>query len=58
MVIHIRRYPLITYEPQFTGRRGLVSAFEKEVPTPKLLVSAIDADVIMTCVEQGMRSRC
>ena len=39
---------------QFTGRRDLVKAFEKSGLTPKLLVSAIDADVIKMCVEQGM----
>lgn len=50
----LARYPLITYEPQFTGRRDLVKAFEKSGLTPKLLVSAIDADVIKMCVEQGM----
>lgn len=50
----LARYPLITYEPQFMGRRDLVKAFEKAGLTPKLLVSAIDADVIKMCVEQGM----
>lgn len=46
--------PLITYEPQFTGRRELIRAFEKEGLSPTLFVSAVDADVIKTCVEQGL----
>jgi LysR family cys regulon transcriptional activator len=46
--------PLITYEPQFTGRREVVRAFEREGLSPTLFVSAIDADVIKTCVEQGL----
>lgn len=50
----IARYPLVTYEPQFMGRRDLVRAFERAGLEPKLLVSAIDADVIKMCVEQGM----
>jgi LysR family cys regulon transcriptional activator len=50
----LARYPLIAYEPQFTGRRALVKAFEKEGLIPGIFVSAIDADVIKTCVEQGL----
>ena len=50
----IAQYPLITYEPQFTGRRELIRAFEKEGLNPTLSVSAIDADVIKTCVEQSL----
>lgn len=48
----LAQFPLITYEPQFTGRRELIHAFEREGLNPMLLVSAIDADVIKTCVEQ------
>lgn len=48
------RYPLVTYEPQFTGRWQVVEAFEKQGLTPTLVISAIDADVIKTCVEQGL----
>jgi len=50
----LAQFPLITYEPQFTGRRELVKAFEKEGLTPNFIVSAIDADVIKTCVDQGL----
>jgi len=50
----IARFPLVTYEPQFMGRQDLMQAFERAGLVPKLLVSAIDADVIKMCVEQGM----
>ena len=50
----LAQYPLIAYEPQFTGWQAVTEAFKKEGLTPKVFVSAIDADVIKTCVEQGM----
>lgn len=50
----LAKYPLIAYEPQFTGWRDVAEAFRKEGLEPRVLVSAIDADVIKTCVEQGM----
>jgi len=50
----LAKYPLIAYEPQFTGWQDVVEAFRKEGLLPQVLVSAIDADVIKTCVEQGM----
>lgn len=45
---------MIAYEPQFTGWQAVAEAFRNEGLVPKVLVSAIDADVIKTCVEQGM----
>lgn len=50
----LARFPLIAYEPQFTGWHAVANAFKREGLTPKVFVSAIDADVIKTCVEQGM----
>lgn len=50
----LSRYPLVTYEPQFTGRRDIVRAFQKNGLTPRMLVSATDADVIKAYVEQGL----
>lgn len=50
----LAKYPLIAYEPQFTGWRDVEAAFRREGLAPRVLVSAIDADVIKTCVEQGM----
>jgi len=50
----LSRYPLVTYEPQFTGRRDIVRAFQKQGLAPRMLVSATDADVIKAYVEQGL----
>lgn len=50
----LTKYPLIAYEPQFTGWHAVINAFKAEGLTPRVFVSAIDADVIKTCVEQGM----
>lgn len=50
----IAEYPLVTYEPAFTARTEVMRVFEKAGIEPKLKVSAIDADVIKTCVEQGL----
>ena len=50
----LARYPLVSYEPQYTGRRDVVKAFEKAGVTPRMPVSATDADVIKTYVEQGL----
>ena len=47
-------YPLISYEANFSIRHKIVSAFQKVGLTPRLVLSAIDADVIKTCVEQGL----
>jgi LysR family cys regulon transcriptional activator len=41
-------YPLVTYEANFSIRH------QKAGLTPRLVLSAIDADVIKTCVEQGL----
>ena len=50
----LSRHPLVTYEPQFTGHRDILRAFQKQGLTPRLLVSATDADVIKAYVEQGL----
>ncbi len=50
----LARYPIVTYEPAFTAREIVMRAFEKAKLEPKFVVSSIDADVIKTCVEQGM----
>lgn len=47
-------YPLVTYEANFSIRHKIVSAFRKAGLAPRLVLSAIDADVIKTCVEQGL----
>jgi LysR family cys regulon transcriptional activator len=50
----LARYPLVSYEPQYSGRRDVVKAFEKAGIAPRMPVSATDADVIKTYVEQGL----
>jgi LysR family cys regulon transcriptional activator len=50
----LARYPLVSYEPQYSGRRDVVKAFEKAGLAPRMPVSATDADVIKTYVEQGL----
>jgi LysR family cys regulon transcriptional activator len=50
----LAKHPIVTYEPAFTSREVVVRAFTKVELEPKLVISSIDADVIKTCVEQGM----
>lgn len=47
-------YPLVTYEPAFTAREVVINAFRESALEPKVVISAIDGDVIKTCVEQGL----
>ncbi|MGH9206540.1 MAG: LysR substrate-binding domain-containing protein, partial [Acidimicrobiales bacterium] len=49
----VARFPLVTYEKAYTGRRLVADAFEREGLSPKIVLSGIDADVIKTCVEHG-----
>lgn len=46
-------YPLVTYGEGFAGRRVIDAAFEAESLAPDVVLSAIDADVIVTYVEAG-----
>lgn len=50
----IARYPLVAYEPAFTSREIVLRAFAEQGLAPHVVLSAIDADVIKTCVEQGL----
>lgn len=45
--------PLITYTAQFAGRRGIDAAFAAKGHTPKVVLEAIDSDVIKAYVELG-----
>jgi LysR family cys regulon transcriptional activator len=47
-------FPLITYEPGYTGRSHIDEAFGQEGLALNLVLSAMDADVIKTYVELGM----
>jgi LysR family cys regulon transcriptional activator len=47
-------YPIITYDEAFVGRSRVVRAFEKRGLKPRIVLSAIDTDVIKTHVEAGL----
>jgi LysR family cys regulon transcriptional activator len=47
-------YPLITYDPTFTGRSHIDRAFERLALKPNVMLTAIDSDVIKTYVELGL----
>ncbi len=50
----LARYPIITYDFTFTGRSQINAAFEAEGLAPKVVLTALDSDVIKTYVELGM----
>ncbi|WP_291591495.1 CysB family HTH-type transcriptional regulator [Comamonas sp. UBA7528] len=50
----LAQYPIITYEHGFTGRAHIDEAFAREGLAPKVVLTAMDADVIKTYVELGM----
>ncbi len=51
---HLARYPIVTYENAFAGRRRIDEAFRKRAIIPDIILEAIDADVIKTYVEGGL----
>ena len=50
----LAEFPIITYEPGFTGRSHIDEAFRRHQLSFNLVLSAMDADVIKTYVELGM----
>jgi LysR family cys regulon transcriptional activator len=50
----LARFPLITYDVGFTGRGTIDDAFERAGLPMKLVLTAMDADVIKTYVELGL----
>ncbi len=50
----LARFPLITYGAGFTGRGQIDEAFARHGLEPRVVLSAMDADVIKTYVELGM----
>ncbi len=50
----LAQFPIITYEPGYTGRRHIDDAFQRQGLVPNVVLSAMDADVIKTYVELGM----
>lgn len=49
----IAAWPLITYSPEFAGRRNIDLAFQREHLSPDVVLEAIDSDVIKTYVLLG-----
>ena len=45
--------PLITYSPDFAGRRGIDAAFARQGLAPRVVLEAIDSDVIKAYVALG-----
>lgn len=50
----LAQFPLITYEPGYTGRRTIDEAFRRAGLEVEVGLSAMDADVIKTYVELGL----
>ncbi|WP_457427973.1 CysB family HTH-type transcriptional regulator [Roseateles sp. P5_E7] len=50
----LAQFPIVTYEPGYTGRSHIDDAFAAAQLTPHIVLSAMDADVIKTYVELGL----
>jgi len=50
----LAKWPLITYDPAFTGRSRISGAFERAQLTPNVVLAALDSDVIKTYVSLGL----
>jgi LysR family cys regulon transcriptional activator len=50
----VARYPIVTYDFAFANRSLVEKAFEQRGLAPKVVLTALDADVIKTYVELGL----
>jgi LysR family cys regulon transcriptional activator len=50
----LAKYPLITYQQEFAGRKRIDQAFAARHIVPQVVLEAIDSDVLKTYVELGM----
>ena len=50
----LAKWPLVTYDPAFSGRSRINRAFERAGLSPNVVLAAIDADVIKTYVGLGL----
>lgn len=50
----IAKYPIITYDPRYSGRWKVMKAFADAGLEPKIVMSGIDADVCKTYVAMGL----
>jgi LysR family cys regulon transcriptional activator len=53
-LVALPEYPIITYNPGYTGRTHIDEAFEKAGIEIELVITAMDADVIKTYVGLGL----
>ncbi len=53
-VARLAQFPIITYEPGYTGRSHIDDGFARENLEANIVLEAMDADVIKTYVELGM----
>ncbi|MES2888731.1 MAG: CysB family HTH-type transcriptional regulator [Pseudomonadota bacterium] len=51
---HLAQEPLISYHPSFAGRSRIDQAFAKRDLKPRVVLEAIDSDVIKTYVRSGL----
>lgn len=50
----LAKWPLVTYDPAFSGRSRINRAFDRAGLEPNVVLAAIDADVIKTYVSLGL----
>jgi LysR family cys regulon transcriptional activator len=50
----LAEYPIITYDPRYSGRRKVLTAFRDAGIEPKIVMSAVDADVSKAYVAMGL----
>ena len=50
----LARYPIITFDNQFSGGRSVDAAFATAGLEPRVMLSAVDADVCKAYVERGL----
>ncbi len=51
---HLARYPLISYDEAFGMRESLLSAFHRAGLAPKVVINAVDSDVMKTYAAAGL----
>lgn len=50
----VAEYPIITYDPRFSGRWRVMRAFKQAGIEPSVILSAVDADISKTYAEIGL----
>ena len=50
----VAQYPIITYDPGYSGRWKVIDAFKRAGIEPDIVFGAVDADVCKTYVELGL----